>query len=386
MKIELKNSIINDKYTEYVYEKFDIQNRNETITEVSFNLGEAKTFDWNIGVILGGSGSGKTTILKQLGDIKSHLFDENKPLISNFDFLEPHEATLALSSMGLSSVPTWLRPFKNLSNGEQYRAKLAYLVSNAKDNECILIDEYTSVVDRDVAKAMSFALQKYIRKTNKKIVLASCHFDILEWLMPDWTCSPQKGGVLERGDYLRQGRPQISLQVSRVEPDTWNFFKKHHYMTDDVNESCKFFLFEWNNKPIAINCVIPQPSGYFQNGVRESRIVVLPDYQGLSLGSKISEFTASIYKNSEYRYFTKTVHPALGKYREDSKSWKATSKNLLDPNKLGKNKQFSTWDVRNVVAYCHEYIGESLSGYEELLLPIDQMRYNNSMKYQLSLF
>ena len=53
MKIELKSNIINDDYTNYVYEAFDIQNQEETITEVSFDLSEGKNFDWNIGVILG---------------------------------------------------------------------------------------------------------------------------------------------------------------------------------------------------------------------------------------------------------------------------------------------------------------------------------------------
>jgi ABC-type ATPase with predicted acetyltransferase domain len=182
--IELKTKILNDKYTEYVYEAFDIQNREETSVSIPMALGEAKNFDWNIGVILGGSGSGKTTILKKMGDVKKITFDANKPLISNFDWLEPKDATLVLTSMGLSSVPTWLRPFHTLSNGEQYRATLAYLVASAKDGEVILVDEYTSVVDRDVAKAMSFALQKYIRRENKRIILASCHYDILEWLMP----------------------------------------------------------------------------------------------------------------------------------------------------------------------------------------------------------
>ena len=374
MKIELKSKIINDEYTNYVYEAFDIQNQEETITEVGFDLSEGKTFNWNIGVILGSSGAGKSTILKKMGELKEPIFDKEKPLISNFDWLEPKEASFLLTSMGLSSVPTWLRPFHTLSNGEQYRATLAYLVSSVKDGEVILVDEYTSVVDRDVAKAMSFALQKYVRKLNKRIILASCHYDILEWLMPDWTCSPQKGGVLERHDYLRQGRPQIELSVSRVEADTWDIFKKHHYLTEDVAKSCKFFLFEWNGKPVGINAVIPQPSGHFKNGVRESRIVVLPDYQGLGLGYKISEFTGAIYKNSDYRYFTKTVHPALGVYRNKNKKvWKGTSKNGKEPKDLGYNTKLN-WDVKLRVSYCHEYIGESISGYEELLLPIKDMR------------
>lgn len=379
MKIELKNSIINDKYTEYVYDAFDIQNKEETITEINFNLLEGKSFDWNIGVILGGSGSGKTSILKKCGKLKQPIFDSEKPLISNFDWVEPKEATLILTSMGLSSVPTWLRPFHTLSNGEQYRAILAYLVASAKDGEVILIDEYTSVVDRDVAKAMSFALQKYIRKENKKVILASCHYDILEWLMPDWTCSPQKGGVLERCDYRRQGRPQIELQISRVEYDTWNLFKKHHYLTEDVSKSCKFFLFTWNGKPIGINAVIPQPSGHFKNGVRESRIVVLPEYQGLGLGYKISEFTGAIYKNSDYRYFTKTVHPALGEYRNCKKDkWKGTSKNGKKPEAQNGMGEMKGWNVLTRTSYCHEYVGEPVEGYENLLLPISEMRKNSN--------
>jgi len=373
--IKLKTKIVNDKYTEYVYEAFDIQNKEETEVEILYNLSEAKSFDWNIGVILGGSGTGKTTILKKMGDVKKVNFDSNKPLISNFNWLEPKDAALVLTSMGLSSVPTWLRPFHVLSNGEQYRATLAYLVSSANDDEVVLVDEYTSVVDRDVAKAMSFALQKYIRKTNKRIILASCHYDILEWLMPDWTCSPQKGGALERGECLRQGRPQIKLQVSRVEPDTWNFFKKHHYLTEDCSKSCNFFLFSWNDKPIGINAVIPQPSGHFKNGVRESRIVVLPDYQGLGLGTTMSNFTAAIYKNNGYRYFTKTVHPAIGVYRNNNKDiWRGTSKNGKSPKAQNAMGGMSGWNVFIRTSYCHEYIGEEISGYEELLKPIKQMR------------
>jgi len=374
--IELKTKILNDKYTEYVYEAFDIQNREETSVSIPMNLGEAKNFDWNIGVILGGSGSGKTTILKKMGDVKKVIFDAEKSLISNFDWLEPKDAALVLTSMGLSSIPTWLRPFHALSNGEQYRATLAYLVADAKDNEVILVDEYTSVVDRDVAKAMSFALQKYIRRENKRIILASCHYDILEWLLPDWTCSPQKGGTLERCDYRRQFRPQIKLQVSRVEAKTWDFFKKHHYLTEEVNKSCNFFLFEWNEKPIGIVVVATNPSGTVRNSFRLSRTVVLPDYQGIGIGSRISEFICSITKG---RVFTKTVNPALGEYRNKSKNWKPTSKHLKTLKGQRKESGENVWTTKTRPSYCHEYIGESINGYEDLLLPINEMRSKNEL-------
>lgn len=377
MKIKLETNIVNDEYTQYVYDTFDIQDRSKTEVIVEYNLNTLNEFDWNIGVIIGGSGSGKTTILKQLGEIIEPTFDNAKALISNFDFLTPQEATRLLSSMGLSSVPTWLRPYDKLSNGEQYRARLSYLVAKSKD--VVLIDEYTSVVDRDVAKAMSFALQKYIRKTNKKIIVASCHYDILEWLMPDWTCSPQKRGVVERHDYLRQGRPKISLQVSRCESKTYDLFKEHHYMSDSVNKAFKFILFEWNNKPIAIAVIGMQTSGGIQNAYRDSRIVVLPDYQGLGLGTSISNFIGGICKGINYRYFTKTIHPALGNYRNlNNQIWKPTVYNGKARDKKREDKKYLNYLFRK--SYCHEYIGKPIFGYKELLQDIFSMRDRKQYK------
>lgn len=347
--IEKKQSIVNDKYTNYVYEHFDIQNKNETVVKIPFNITSLDSFDWNIGVIYGGSGTGKTTLLKEFGSLTIDEFDNEKPLISNFDWLEPKETTFLLSSMGLASVPTWLRPYASLSNGEQYRASLAYKVGKAFKNDVILIDEFTSVVDRDVAKAMSNALQKYIRRTNKKIILASCHFDIMEWLLPDWTYSPLKGR-LERASCRRQ-RPKIELQIFRCRYETWNIFKNYHYLTEQLNKSAKCFLVTWNNKPVCFVGVIPFPSGKVKNAFRISRIVVLPDFQGLSIGSKVCDFLSSMYKTDGKTIYIKTSNPALWNFFKKSKNWTFSGQtkgelrdNLMKTRdkKIGKKVQYNT--------------------------------------------
>jgi ABC-type lipoprotein export system ATPase subunit len=384
--IKLNHKIVNDKYTEYLYEAFDIQNKEFTSVNISYQLDNLDSFDWNIIVVFGGSGSGKTSILKNIGEIKTPYFKKDISLISNFDWLEPKEATYLLTSVGLSSVPTWLRPFDLLSNGEQYRATIAYLISKAKDGEIILIDEFTSVVNRDVAKSMSFAIQKYIRKNNNRVIFASCHYDIFEWLMPDFVLSPEKGGTLERGEWLRQGRPSIELSVHRCKPKVWDLFKKHHYLTEEVNEAYIFLLFELNNKPIAINVMGIQvgKTDCFRS-YRESRIVVLPDYQGMGLGSKISEFCAGISKFSKSNYYTKTSNPALGEYRNKSKNWIGTGHNgKIRTDNINPDNKYNK--LRKSIHYCHKYIGKSIEGYSDLLLPIDKLRYNEEHKFQLNIF
>lgn len=374
--LEKKSKIINDKYTEYVYEAFDIQNREETSVKIPINFSECKTFKWNIGVIYGGSGTGKTTLLKEFGELTQDNFDKQKPLISNFDWLDPKEATFLLSSMGLSSVPTWLRPYGLLSNGEKYRAELAYKVGKANDNDVILIDEFTSVVDRDVAKAMSYALQKYIRRTNKKIILASCHFDIMEWLMPDWTYSPLKGR-LERASCRRQSRPKIELQIFRCRYETWDIFKQHHYLTQEYNKAAHSFCVTWNDKPVAFLGILEFP-GMPTKSKRISRVVVLPDFQGLGIGYFLVEYIAKLYKSINYDTYIRTINPALGECMTKNTNWISTG---IGNNST--NQKYKT--VLNRPSYGFKYIG-SVSNDSTDILVFNSDAYKEVSQNQISLF
>ena len=149
------------------------------------------SLDWGIGLIVGASGSGKTSIGRQFfnQDKIYNLYDGwdlSKPII---DCIKPdgdfNTVTGALAAVGLGDVPSWLRPFNALSNGQQFRAGLARLITEAPDE--VIVDEFTSVVDRQIAKigAMAFC-KSWRRNKGKKVVLLSCHYDIIEWLQPDW--------------------------------------------------------------------------------------------------------------------------------------------------------------------------------------------------------
>lgn len=189
-KILLESKIVNDNFTKYLYDNYDIQNKELTMTEVPIpseeDIKEMNKDNWNILLICGKSGSGKSTILKNsFGDIKTIEYEYDKAVISQFPKLSEEDACDLLCSIGLSSVPSWLRKPSQLSNGERARLDIAKAIYDA-DGGVVLIDEYTSVVNRAAAKSMSFALQRYVRQKNLKLIIASCHFDIIEWLQPDY--------------------------------------------------------------------------------------------------------------------------------------------------------------------------------------------------------
>jgi ABC-type ATPase with predicted acetyltransferase domain len=142
---------------------------------------------FKIGVIVGSSGSGKSTLLKNFGVEDSPEWDSTKSIVSHFE--SPDESINKLGAVGLNTIPSWYKPYHVLSNGEKFRADLARkLKSNA------VIDEFTSVVDRNVAKAASVSLSKYVKNNDiNNIVLATCHRDILDWLEPDWVIDTDAG-------------------------------------------------------------------------------------------------------------------------------------------------------------------------------------------------
>lgn len=167
-------------------------------------------------------------------------------------------------------------------------------------------------------------------------------------------------------------KANIQLYIQRVEASAWTEigFDKHHYLTSELNKSAKCFIFYWGSKIVGFCGVLNAPRKDLPESCSISRTVVLPDFQGLGIGAKMTNFIGGIFSNSGYIIYTKTANPALGIYRDNSPYWEATPYNhktreVGDPNY--KNR-LSRW------SYCHKYIGGKITGYEELLKNIEDMR------------
>lgn len=362
-EIKLQVPIKQDAYTDEAAQMFDIEigENSTTIVKDNLNINDK----WNIGVIYGPSGGGKSTILNHHFSKEKILKWDDRPIISQLGDVTPSDATRILSAVGLSSVPAWLRPYHCLSVGEQFRAKLARLIAESKDGETIVIDEFTSTVDRNVAKAASFAFSKYIKRLNKKAVVATCHTDVLEWLEADWGYSPIEG--ITHNNDGRWLRPFIKLKVLRGKYQAWELFSKHHYLTSSINKSSRVYLAYWNDNLVALTCVLRFPHGHIKNGWRLSRSVVLPDYQGLGIGAKLTDFIASCitsHKDDDGNYgrcYARTTHPAMiahriktGWWREAAGSRKSGTESKTGSSSMSSNKN---WKVDNKVRYSFEYIG-----------------------------
>lgn len=173
----------------------------------------------------------------------------------------------------------------------------------------------------------------------------------------------------------------IQLKVQRVEYNVWYDlgFYKHHYLTSDLNKSCKCLLFTWNQTPVAFVALLNTPRKGLPHDMAISRIVILPDFQGLGLSSKITNFCGGIVKSlgQDYRLLIKTIHRLMGESFNRSNKWSPTQFNGKERKKT--NYEQGKYNNRLIrKSYCFNYIGETIYGYEDLLLPVNTLRTQKS--------
>jgi ABC-type hemin transport system ATPase subunit/GNAT superfamily N-acetyltransferase len=415
----------------------------QTLTAEVPGLEEA----WTIGAIVGPSGSGKTTLARAAyGDavyepqpwpagraMVEVLGEMPKAATSGRGVLSGGVATASrqsrssrnggldrdpwsrhwtikeiarvLCAVGLGSVPAWLKPYEVLSTGERFRADLARAViqesgvggqESGSRRHLLVFDEFTSTLDRTVAKTASAALARFLRSeamdqrregetrgvgdketdeasqlTNGaslslspgllvspsvRFVALTCHTDILPWLAPDWTlylrgslagASGWREQALTRPSatlsqrerdagqprlvWGRQPRPGIKLRVERVPQALWARFAPHHYLSGGLAASATCYA-AWWEEPVAF-CAVVAALGW-KKTKRIARLVTLPEFQGLGIGTRLMEAVAKIEAARGNRVTITASHPAIVSHCSHSPGWR-----LVGVKKTGSTRQ-----------------------------------------------
>jgi|GEM_PF-123633 len=367
---------------------------------------------WRIGLIVGPSGSGKTTIARRLFGpalYRPQPWPADRAVVDCFGNRSIKEITGTLTAVGFGSPPSWIKPYHALSNGEQFRCDLARALLRVTGEGCqvtgeggqallpvirhrppqtVAFDEFTSVVDRNVARVASAAIAKAIRsgRLGCRFVAVTCHYDVTEWLTPDW--------VLDMASATFQWRclprPPIQLAIVRCRSRAWRLFAHHHYLSGQLNPSAQCFLALWITgdgcRGTGERCRVkgdgcqgmedgaggtllpdtspPLPETFFSSrdpfspspvirplspnlrppspaipvafcatlpliGARRrrriSRLVTLPDYQGVGIGTALLEAVAEIHRAEGYRVNITAGHPAVIAHCRRSPRWRAVA-------------------------------------------------------------
>ena len=423
--------------------------------------------DWTIGAIVGPSGSGKTTLARAAYGAalyEPQPWPEDAAIIDAMaakcegarvrgcgseESSEPASETLALShshtltpsytlkhllriltAVGLASPPSWLKPYRVLSTGERFRADLARAIlshtralshprtecESTSVPECerglLVMDEFTSTLDRTIACTVSHALGKYLRSAasnpksqipNPKFICLSCHTDFLPWLAPDWVLDLGDGGrewergrvgegakrrrtstpnlpltpapalsLVRRPHWLRPALPPppLPLAVRRVPQSLWPRFARHHYLSGGLSTAATCYaafldgaterrsdretettdsslrhsvapslclpshqpLATSHSSPVAF-CAILATLGH-RRTKHITRLVVLPEYQGLGIGPRLAEEVAQIEAAKGFRVTITASHPAVLAWCSRSPRWR-----YLGLKKTGSTRQ-----------------------------------------------
>lgn len=319
---------------------------------------------WNVGLIVGPSGAGKSSVSRQLFGEEKRFTWGAPSVIDDFDKkFSIQEIADICSAVGFNTIPSWMKPFAVLSTGEKFRVDLARRLLD--DDEITMVDEFTSVVDRQVAQVGSHAVQKFIRKRGKKFVAVTCHYDVVDWLQPDWILEPATMNFQWRS--LR-GRPPLNVEIARVDYSAWKLFAPFHYLTSELHPAANCYVLFVDGYPASFAGVLHRPHPTAMNIKGMSRGVTLPDYQGLGLAYVLFDTLAAAHKAIGNRMRLYPAHPSFVRSADRSPNWalqKAPgvfSKFNKNNGDSGKSAQFNFGGRPNAT---FEYCGPAMESVAE---------------------
>lgn len=339
---------------------------------------------WSVGLIVGPSGCGKSTLMRQQWGEPAALDWGTTGVIDDFAADDSIEDIAAIcNAVGFNTIPAWMRPYSVLSNGERFRVELARRLLDSSPDRPIVIDEWTSVVDRQVARIGSHAAQRWVRAHERQLIVATCHSDVESWLQPDWVIEPrpmhlestQLVDSVFRWESVRS-RPVVHVEITPATYDAWALFAPFHYLTAQLNRAAKCYVLwartdeehEW--QPAAFAGMLHRPTRQVDSHVWGlSRVVTLPDWQGLGLAFVLMDTLASAYRAVGCSFHTYPAHPSLIRAFDRSSRYELLQRPEIKSTQAGPNSStVATWRPGGRPNAVFRYVGEPMSSRRDAVL------------------
>ena len=356
---------------------------------------------FRLALILGPSGSSKSVLARHAFGGHSRVeWADDTPVEGHF-----HSIGSANRFFDIVQLPRSARgrTYTMLSAGQRAAADLARVLeareinikNSAEGVGCAVVDEYTSAMDRDMARRVCRGISALIAREREQnnvfipIILVTCHPDVLGAgaLAPDWVYDTAQNTLTwyrqttatsdqkSAAEFLN-GRaeivspewfalpPVLDLSLHPCTHSEWQYFAKHHYKSTQLSKRAEARVLVDKSSGVRVGFVatLPHSNAGQGNAFRAHRTVVLPSWQGMGIGSRLSDAGGEVHRRRGHRYYGQTVHPRFGSYRDKSPLWRG-----LAWNHAVQTTVFDTWKhikehvqtrLRQPrVMYAHEYVG-----------------------------
>jgi len=279
--------------------------------------------------ITGDSGTGKSTLLKDLAEALSVYPNFGRVLQEKDVEINPdcvlveglgsslEEAIKYLSLAGLNDAKLFVRRYRDLSEGQKYRFKIAKMLSVGA--KTLVFDEFCSLLDRETAKVVAYCVQKMARAIGATLIVATSHKDLFEDLQPDIYIVKGFGREIQvKYCEADKTRPCSILREVEIKEGTimdLHSLEAYHYRGGRLHNIRRIYKAELRGESIGV-IVYSTPvyacagrTKYFGRriGVEElnrdfitiSRVIVHPKYRGIGLGVRLVKETL---QKAGYRY------------------------------------------------------------------------------------
>jgi len=270
--------------------------------------------------ITGDSGSGKSALLRAIKrdleeagesviDMEDIRIEEEKPIVETVGSTLD-EALKLLSRVGLNDAHLFLRKYRELSDGQRYRYRIAKLMESGR--QWWIMDEFCSTLDRETAKIVAYNLQKQARRMGRAVIAATTHTDLMEDLAPSVHIHKGWGRRVEVKYYPNKLRKRCTVTKGlRIEEGDIKDYKRlaefHYRNPETYPPPLKIYKLRKDGATIGVivysypppNCQgrvealgrRPTLKELNRNFATISRVVIHPKYRSIGLGVKLVKET-----------------------------------------------------------------------------------------------